>query len=185
MLGAFLNDKLTKDRPFEKRDRKMLRFVGLVYGFAIWYVLINPAMGKLADYEINVKSIETTSFKHLSEGSDMDVIVYGYNQQDGVRIVPREERVNLKRIDSINVVPDIEFFQGDTIVNTSRLVQVTEKSTSELYFLGSRDKTQYLRLTLSDYRALPPVFRKYKKEYFHFKADTIKPANDTLKNAPL
>lgn len=180
IMGAWINNKLTKDKPFQPVNRMAIRWFGAFFGFAIWYVIVNPLLGNLATYETNVKSIEIAQIKHDTQDDDMDIMIIEYTKQDGVRNVPSEKRINLKHIDSITVVPDVEIFQGDTIVNTSRFVHVSESSISELYHLGSKDKTDYIRLSESDYKKLPPVFRKYKKHKFIFRLDsTFRATKDT------
>lgn len=183
ILGSVLNDRLTKDKPFQGRDRKTLQLLGIFYGFAVWFVVINPFIGRYAEYETNVKSVEIKTIKHESDQEDMDILVYGYNTLDGARVVPTENRINIKKLDSIVVVPDLELFQGDTIKNSARFVAVTEKSISQWYYIGTRDKTSYLRLSRSDYKKLPPVFRKYRKDRFVFRGDSIQlpVVQDTIK----
>ncbi|AFF28208.1 gp210 [Sphingomonas phage PAU] len=141
-----------KSNPFYGKQEGLSRIVGGAFvGFLLWLFILNPVLSIVSKNIKFTKTSQIDSIQAITVDTDFDT--FKISLKDSSLLMNSSSP-------ALFIVNDSLIFEGDTIINISKLVKVTSKSSNKLLYIDMNIVPDYeIHLTESDYSKLNPMYR--------------------------
>lgn len=144
-----------KDNPLMSRSKETNITSGALYGFVVWFLVLNPIILVFFNKDKGTLSMYLKKIQPISVESDHDVINFTFEDT-----TKKPMRLKVEELKGMLIINDTDTFNGDTIINKSKLVKSYPVVKNGLIYVGSLGAKYYLEITKADYKKLPPLYRK-------------------------